>query len=244
MRRVFRAFGLFALLVALPAGCHEPIPDAICMHHPLEALKDGNERFALGRPWHDHQDAARRADTAAHGQHPFATVLACSDSRVPVELIFDQGIGDLFVVRVAGNVCGRDETGSIEYGIEHLHTPLLVVLGHAECGAVTAAVEGADEHGSIPELLSHIAPAAARTRAEHPELSGRALIDAAVRTNVWHSIEELYANSAGLRHAVLEGKVRIVGAVYDIRTAKVEWLGPHPQEAQLVAGHSEGHNGV
>src|SRR5512143_4155712 len=99
----------------------------------LAMLQDGNARFAAGKPQHPHQDKARRVQTATKGQTPFATILSCSDARAPVELLFDQGVGDLFVVRVAGNVAGVDEIASMEYAADHLHTPLLVILGHSKC---------------------------------------------------------------------------------------------------------------
>jgi carbonic anhydrase len=216
-------------------GCHQPVTEAVALQQPLQQLQAGNERFVAGRTWHDHQNLQRCMETAEKGQHPFATVLACSDSRVPVEELFDQGIGDLFIVRVAGNVSGQDETGSIEYGTEHLHTPLLVVLGHRECGAVTAAVKGAEAHGSIPALLAHIEPAVKRAQKDNPKAQGDELVSFAVQANVWHSIEELLEHSADLRELVRDGKVTIVGAVYDIRSAKVEWLGHHPAEKRLLA---------
>src|SRR5688572_4328071 len=129
----------------------------------LTALKDGNTRYIAGKPIHPNQDAARRT-TVAKGQNPFATVLTCSDSRVPVELLFDQGLGDTFVVRVAGNVSDTDEVGSIEYGVGHLNTPLLVVMGHTSCGAVKAVLEGLQVHGSIPALVDNITPAIAQAK--------------------------------------------------------------------------------
>jgi len=119
----------------------------------IEQLKEGNQCYHTGEPNHPRADAQRMEETAEHGQNPFATVIACSDSRVPVERVFDQGIGDIFTIRVAGNVYDTDEIGSIEYGVDHLGTPVMVVLGHGGCGAVTAVVTGAELHGSIPPLV-------------------------------------------------------------------------------------------
>ena len=124
----------------------------------LMLLREGNARFAMGTPQHPHQDAERRAATAAQGQEPFATILACSDSRDPVELIFDRGVGDLFVVRVAGNVAGESELATVEYGVGHLNTPLLIVMGHTKCGAVTAVVKEAELHGHLLTLAKKIKP--------------------------------------------------------------------------------------
>ncbi|MCA9730151.1 MAG: carbonic anhydrase, partial [Candidatus Eisenbacteria bacterium] len=136
----------------------------------LEALKAGNDRFVTGTSLFPHLDRKRRYETAK-GQTPFVTVIGCSDSRVPIEALFDQGIGDVFVIRVAGNVCDTDEIGSIEYGVDHLGTPLMVVLGHESCGAVTAVVKDAEIHGSIPKLVDNIGPAVATARKFHPSLT-------------------------------------------------------------------------
>ncbi|MCY3019290.1 MAG: carbonic anhydrase, partial [Planctomycetota bacterium] len=122
----------------------------------LARLKNGNARFADGQPRNPHRNAARRDETVRQGQRPMATVIACSDSRVPVEILLDQGIGDIFAVRVAGNVCNTDEIGSAEYGVDHLGTPLLVVMGHSLCGAVTAVATNAALHGHIAALVEPI----------------------------------------------------------------------------------------
>jgi len=122
----------------------------------IKVLKEGNSRCMSGAPKHPNQDQECRLLTATMGQRPYATVLSCSDSRVPVEILFDTGIGDLFVIRIAGNVADVDEVGTIEYGVDHLGTPVLVVLGHTRCGAVTAVAQGAKLHGSIPQLVDNI----------------------------------------------------------------------------------------
>jgi carbonic anhydrase len=201
---------------------------------PLDRLRSGNERFASGQSAHPHADSGRIASTAAEGQHPFAAIVACSDSRVPVELLFDQGIGDLFVIRVAGNVCAIDETGSIEYVVEHLGTTLLVVMGHAGCGAVTAVANGADERGNLSGLVSHIRPSIDVVRREHPELTGQSLVSAAIEQNIWHSIEDVITHSRTVRAAVKAGRLSIVGAVYDIATGRIRWLGVHPDQDDLI----------
>jgi len=193
----------------------------------LQRLKDGNARYRSGQPMHPGFDASRRRETAEHGQRPFATVIACSDSRVPVEIIFDQGIGDVFTVRVAGNVCGLDAIGSIELGVDYLETPLLVVLGHSQCGAVTAALTGAELHGSIPALLDRIRPAVERAKLSHPLQHGEELVPAAVEANVWQSIEDLMRNSPATRRRAAAATLKVVGAVYHLEDGRVEWLGEY-----------------
>jgi methyl-accepting chemotaxis protein len=206
----------------------------------MQRLTQGNTRFVNGTSTHERTDRERMIETSTHGQHPFATVIACSDSREPVERVFDQGIGDVFVIRVAGNVCDTDEIGSIEYGVDHLGTPLMVVLGHSQCGAVGAVAKGAEVHGSIPELIDNIEPAVARVRAENPELTGDAFLRACEKANVFQSIADLLAGSEAVRKRVQAGQVRVVGAYHDIATGQVEWLGSHPQEARLLAAARAG----
>ena len=136
----------------------------------LHKLEDGNKRFVEGKNTFPDIGAERRGKTAKNGQQPFATVISCSDSRLPVEILFDQGIGDIFVVRVAGNVCNVDEIGSAEYGVDHLGTPVLVVLGHSKCGAVSAVVQGAELNGNLPALLHGIIPAVEKVKRAIPML--------------------------------------------------------------------------
>lgn len=212
-------------------------PDA---DQALKELQKGNVRFAKGKMLQLRRDQARRDETAK-GQHPFVTVLTCSDSRLPPEIVFDQGLGDVFTVRVAGNVADVDEIGTIEYGVGHLHTPLCVVLGHTACGAVTAVVKGAEVHGNIPALVDNIIPAVAEARHQHPELSEDQLVPAVIEANVFQSIADLFTHSEEVRQLVQEGKLRVLGAVYDIQTGKVRWLGVHPGQATLLSGGAESH---
>lgn len=205
----------------------------------LKMLKDGNARFMEGKPTHPHQDAARRALTAGQGQHPVATVLSCSDSRAPVELIFDQGIGDIFVVRVAGNVAATDEIGSMEYAVDHLGTPVVVILGHSQCGAVTAVVEGAKLPGSIGPLVAPIKPAVNKAKEENPGAAGEALIAAAIKSNIFQAIEDFLQKSPAVKGKVKAGKVKVVGAFYELDTGKVQWLGPHPNQEKLLGGKTK-----
>lgn len=187
----------------------------------LAELKAGNARYVAKTYQRPHQTAARQ-HALESGQSPHCTILTCADSRVPPEIIFDEGLGDIFDVRVAGNVAGDDEIASIEYAAEHLHTPLVVVMGHSHCGAVSAAVEGGTLPGKLPTLMAAIRPAVDQSASEPGDR-----IANAVRDNVVHVVEQLRASKPVLSELVTEGKLRIVGAVYSLETGKVEWL-PQP----------------
>lgn len=200
----------------------------------LALLQEGNVRWVAGTPNNPASEPSRRALLAEQGQKPVATVLTCSDSRMPVERIFDRGVGEVFVVRVAGNVGGVDETGTIEYGVGHLKTPLLVVMGHTKCGAVAAAASGATLHGKVAELVAHISPAVERAKRNNPGFNEKDLPALAVRENVWQSIYDLMKNSGEIREAVAKKEVKVVGAVCDISTGKVEWLGEHPWQSEIL----------
>ncbi len=190
----------------------------------LRELKAGNKRFRAGRARHPHMTVARIRETA-RGQHPFAVVLSCADSRVPPEIFLDQGIGDLFTVRVAGNVANTDEIASVEYAVEHLSTPLCVVVGHTRCGAVTAVVNGDKVSAEIAHLVQHIGEAVEKTRKHKPALEGSQLIEESVRVNVWESIEDLTRGSETIAGRVHQGRLKVVGAVYNVETGAVDWMG-------------------
>jgi carbonic anhydrase len=194
-----------------------PTPD-----EALARLMAGNTRFAADASRHPDIGRSRREALAA-SQHPFATVLTCADSRVAPELIFDQGLGDLFVVRVAGNVVDDPVLASIEYSVIHLGAPLVMVLGHQRCGAVTAAIEAADGHGSaedadtrIGALAALIAPAVKAVPAGAPDR-----LEAVVEENARLAAASLLKSSAPLRARVAAGRVRIVSARYGLDDGKV-----------------------
>jgi carbonic anhydrase len=206
-------------------------PEARDPDTPAAALADlqaGNARYVRGAGTEAVTNSDRRLHTATAGQRPWATIVGCSDSRVPVEAIFDQGVGELFVVRVAGNVAGPAVIGSVEYGVEHLDTPLVVVMGHTHCGAVQAVVQGKRVGGSIPILAARILPAVERLRSADPKLEGEALVDAAVSENVRRVIDDLRIGSPELAKAAASGHVWIRGAVYDLGTGVVTWLDGAP----------------
>ncbi|MCX5678952.1 MAG: carbonic anhydrase [Candidatus Omnitrophica bacterium] len=191
----------------------------------LKLLKEGNARFVEMKLRHPDETIKQREETAVNGQRPFAAVLACSDSRVPVEAIFDRGIGDIFVVRVAGNiVMDNGVIGSIEYAAKHLKSPLLVIMGHTGCGAVKAAVDDSAVEGKICDIQEQIRPIAVKTEKEHPGLAGPDLVNAVAKNNALQAKRDLLSLSHEVKEMVDEGKLRIVTAVYDIKTGKVEWI--------------------
>jgi carbonic anhydrase len=174
----------------------------------LARLKEGNKRAASGRFAHPrHAPSTRTA--VAKTQHPFAVVVSCSDSRVPPELVFDQGIGDLFVVRTAGEVLDSSGLGSIEYAVDHLGPRLIVVLGHERCGAVQAAVDGGAAPPHVASIIQAIQPAV-----EEARRAGGDTVDLAVRANVRRVVRQVSEDV----------KVKVVGMVYDLDTGKVEVL--------------------
>lgn len=204
----------------------KPSPDAV-----ISMMKEGNARFMAGKTQNPNTDQARMALAGKEnqGDYAYATVISCSDSRVPVERLFDAGIMDIFVIRVAGNVVDTDEAGSIEYGLAHVNTPVLVVLGHTQCGAVTAVTNAVQGHGhalerNIPPLVDNIQPAVERAIAAHPEAKDKAVIPYGIEENVYQGIEDLFMASPASRDLVKSGKVKVVGAIYDVATGEVKWL--------------------
>lgn len=198
---------------------------SVAIHDSMELLKQGNERFVAMKMMYPNLNAARREATASTPQKPFATVLACSDSRVPVEQLFDRGIGDIFVIRVAGNVAmNPDVIGSVEFAAKHLGTPLIVVLGHTDCGAVKAAISGPALEGSLREIQMEIEPVAEQVKKEHPELHDDELTIAVVKANVLQVKHNLLASSQEIKSLSEEEKIRIATAVYDMQTGMVKWI--------------------
>lgn len=192
----------------------------------LAALLEGNQRFVNGKSIHPHESADYRA-SLANEQHPFATVLTCSDSRVTPVLIFDQGIGDLFVIRVAGNVVDEDIAGSIEYAVDHLEARLLVILGHENCGAVTAAYHAFIAHDlkkrephEIESLLLHIEPAVRKVDQSKPM---QEQIADGVEANVREATQALL-RLPDVQQSQEKGLIKIVGAIYSVSTGAVRLL--------------------
>jgi carbonic anhydrase len=183
----------------------------------LRKLMAGNQRFVEHHPKYPSQSAVRLQEVAL-AQHPFATILSCADSRVPAEIVFDRGIGDIFDVRIAGNIATPEAVGSIEYAVLLLGSPLLMVLGHERCGAVTAAVQNQPLPGEISTFVEPILPAVKRVK----DLPGDP-VDNAVDANVYDQIERLKRSSL-LSERVRSGKLKIVGGRYDLDTGRVKIL--------------------
>lgn len=223
---------------ALGAAALDPDPSPA---QALVMLKQGNARFVAGKPLHPHQDAQRltQAHMEKQDDHAYATIISCSDSRVPVEVIFDAGIMDLFVVRVAGNVMNTDEAGSIEYGVSHVDTPVLVVMGHTQCGAVTAVTKMVQGHDlalerNIPPLVAPIVPAVKKAMLEHPQAAGLAVVPYATEENVWLGIETLFKESPSTVKLVKQGKLKVIGAIYNLSSGQVSWL-PEKKVGEILA---------
>ena len=215
---------------------------------PDEALKkliDGNNRFVQSAQAQKDIGNNRRTELTK-GQHPFAVILSCSDSRVPPEHIFDQGLGDIFVVRVAGNVADSIELGSVEYAAEHLGVPLILVLGHQSCGAVKATVDGGKPEGNIESIVKKIAPAVKKARETVKEKDK--LLDAAILENTKSTAKTLTKKSSIIKHLVEEKKVKIAAGVYNMATGKVELVEvPASEKTRDSAGehqhaHTESHS--
>lgn len=207
----------------------------------LRALQEGNQRFVADRSIAQPLGEGVRR-TLARGQSPFAIVLCCADSRVPPEHVFNTGLGELFVVRVAGNVCDAETLASIEYAVEHLNTPLCVVLGHESCGAVAAAITqadgghtagGAPESRALQQLLEQIEPSVRRARTR--ELGGKQLGDACEEENVHYTVQECLRRSDLLRRYASVGRFRMVPARYHLDDGNVEWLPARPMPTTPVA---------
>jgi carbonic anhydrase len=208
---------------------------AMSADEAIVQLKEGNTRYVSSQAQHPNQGPDRRNSTATKGQQPFATILSCSDSRVPAEVLFDRGVGDIFVVRVAGNVANVDQTGSIEFAVDHLGTPVLIVLGHTKCGAVAAVAQGADLQGNIISIGKAICPAVATAKKNNPSATEETLVNEAIKANVWQAIEDVFRTSPITVGRIKSGKLKVEGAVYDIETGSVTWMGPHPKQDKLLS---------
>ncbi|MEW6002560.1 MAG: carbonic anhydrase [Nitrospirota bacterium] len=214
----FRIFlALFVVLAFLtPVFAGSPADEA------LQKLMDGNKRFVSGSLAQKDLGEVKRKELAK-GQKPFAIVLTCSDSRVPPELLFDQSLGDIFVVRVAGNVVDPIELGSIEYAAEHLNSPLLIILGHSKCGAVKATLETKGEpEGNIGAIVKKIMPAAEKAKKKGG--SEDEVFETAIQENVKNVYSDIMKRSKIINHLANEGKLKIVGGEYMLATGKVEMI--------------------
>ncbi|MGA7933357.1 MAG: carbonic anhydrase [Kovacikia sp.] len=224
-RRTFLAVGTGAIAAGLSTNLllpnqtvtatPAPAVPRVSAEKALQLLMEGNQRYVSHKLAHPHGDQKRLLEVAK-GQHPFAIILGCADSRVSPELLFDQGLGDLFVVRVAGNILNDAVLGSIEYAAEHLAVPLVMVLGHERCGAVSAAVDGGKVPSHIDSLVNAIQPAVARVKGKPGDL-----LDNAVRANVQMVVEQMKV-SEPIADLVSSKKLKIVGGRYDLDMGNVE----------------------
>ena len=216
------------LAIWAPAPSRADAPSTVSADEALKLLLAGNQRFVAGSLKSVTQDelAQRRAELA-QGQKPFAIVVCCSDSRVGPEIVFDQELGNLFVVRTAGEVLAAAGIGSIEYAVAHLGSPLLMVLGHEHCGAVAAAVADAKEPGQIASIVKAIRPAVARTRAEPGDP-----LQNAVRANVQDVAAQLQRMGPVISQAVKSGRLKVAGAVCSLTSGKVELVPDEPAPAK------------
>ncbi|MFK3979373.1 carbonic anhydrase [Micromonospora sp. NPDC050397] len=211
------------LAIATPAAAQPAEPPAPTPTTALNRLVAGNKRFYKGDARHPHQ-SMKDLRELANGQHPFAITLGCADSRVAPELLFDQGLGDLFDNRVAGNVVDDLMLGSIEFAIEEFGVPLIVVLGHERCGAITATVDAIEHGGEAPGHIGSIV-AALRPIVE-PLIGGPGdVVEAGVRANVLAQVQYLLDHSEIVREKVHAGTLGVVGARYDLDNGKVTLLG-------------------
>ncbi|MDA8669350.1 MAG: carbonic anhydrase family protein [Parvicellaceae bacterium] len=193
------------------------IQDSISPNRAVEMLKEGNQRF-LDKNELD-RDLHLQVSQTSSGQFPYAVVLSCIDSRVPVELVLDQGVGDIFSARVAGNIINEDILGSIEYACGVAGSKAILVLGHTKCGAVTAACKDV-ELGNITALLSKVKPAIANIKLRDGEVE----VEEVTKANVHQSIKEIREKSSILADLETEGKIKIVGAVYHVEDGRVSYL--------------------
>lgn len=186
----------------------------------LKRLQQGNQRFTQAKLAHPHQDAQTRQQLA-QAQHPFAIVVCCSDSREVPELIFDQGLGDLFVIRLAGNIIDDAALGSIEYAAAHLGCELVLVLGHERCGAVKATIEGKGHaEGHINGICEAIHPAVEQAKKQ----DGGTLLDNSIKANALQSLQQIKTSQPIIAPLIAKGKLQVKAAVYDLDDGKVSLL--------------------
>src|ERR1019366_5173649 len=214
-----------AVALWMPALTHGDAPSTVNADEALRLLQAGNQRYVDGKLNSvTHDEMARRRAEPVQGQKPFAVVVCCSDSRVGPEIIFDQELGNIFVVRTAGEVLDMAGIGSIEYAVAHLGSPLLLVLGHEHCGAVAAAVADAKEPGHIASIVKAIRPAVAKTKGQPGDP-----LQNAVRANVQDIAARLRDTGPVLSEKVKAGRLKVMGATFSLGTGKVELVPDEPK---------------
>jgi carbonic anhydrase len=202
----------------------QEIQSTISPEQALNRLKEGNKRFVANR--REHRDLLQQVTETSEGQFPFAIVLGCVDSRVPPEVIFDQGIGDIFSARIAGNFVNEDILGSMEFATKVAGARLIVVLGHTQCGAIMGAIDGA-QLGNLTALLDKLAPAVEASSASSAQTKSSSDADflrAVTKKNVELTLEAIRSNSQVLTEMLEAGEIDLVGGVYDVKTGEVSFL--------------------
>ncbi len=210
------AIGSLILACTLVAFASEET-NGITADQAMKNLLEGNDRFVSGNVVHPDQSIAERRAELVSAQHPFAVVVTCSDSRVPPEIVFDQGLGDIFVVRTAGEVMDNVTLGTVEYAVDHLNVPLVMVLGHDGCGAVEAAVSGGEAPGHIADLVEAIKPAVETAKGMKGDL-----LNNSIDVNTQNIVDELRSSQPILAPAVKGGTLKIVGARYRLDSGAVK----------------------
>lgn len=206
----------------------------ISAREALDRLREGNRRFVSGAPSRDHLASQMRRNELVAGQAPFAVILGCSDSRVPVEIVFDQDLGDLFVIRVAGNIVAASQVGSVEFAAERFGTRLVLVLGHSQCGAVRATLEelqrpAKNQSPNLGSIVDRIRPAVQELLATELRDDPEALVLQAVRANVRASVNHLRHGSEILEQSIRRDGLLVVGAQYSLDTGAVEFFEGVPE---------------
>jgi len=230
VRHATRALGSRSAARIESIDVHAEEHEAVPMGDVLAELTAGNRRFVSGRPAHARQSVSRLAAMGGKGEQPRVCILTCTDARIAPEVIFDQGIGDLHTLRVAGNVAGKDVIASLELALEENNTGVCVVLGHTGCTVVTSVLEGK----RLASLLHPVANAVTRTRRYNPSLKGEALHSECARVNVWQSTEDMLRGSEMIATRVRSGILKLTGAVYHTDTGMVEWLGSYPGALSIL----------
>jgi carbonic anhydrase len=209
---------LVCISVALAAAAAE---SSLTADQALKILMDGNTRFVTGDAAHPNQSQERLAETVS-AQHPIAAIVSCSDSRVSPEIVFDQGVGDIFIVRTAGEVMDDAALGSLEYAVEHLGVPMVMVIGHDGCGAVNAAVKGGEAPGHISALVDALTPSVEKAKSNGEDVD---LLNRSIDINTQSIVSQLKSTEPILSEAVEEGKLKIAGARYHLDNGKVTLMG-------------------
>jgi carbonic anhydrase len=220
MKRTSVVLVSLMMLVCSGVGAAGPVQEGLAVsgEGARQKLIDGNKRYVEAQRSHPNQTAQRRTEVAK-GQRPFAAIVSCSDSRVPPEIVFDQGLGDLFVVRLAGNILDEAAVGSLEYAVEHLGVTYILVLGHERCGAVEATVQGGEAPGHIGRLVKAIQPAVDQVKNQPGDI-----LENAVRANVMMVVQQLKVSGPILEEFVRKGALTVEGARYDLDDGKVAVL--------------------